>query len=129
MQYTIVKYDMELWFDKNKEAEVIKVVDCDLAVGVNAMIDGKVYHVCAKYPQNNLIGVREIQLQSTPEDVEYESHLTCPYCGGKNYDAFELSEDNGTINCGKCGSEIEYSREVEVTYSTRPVKRNNPIKL
>lgn len=43
-------------------------------------------------------------------DVEYENHLTCPYCG-------------------KCGSEIEYSREVEVTYSTRPVKRNNPIKL
>ncbi|WP_255259988.1 hypothetical protein [Bacillus sp. AFS023182] len=32
-------------------------------------------------------------------------------------------------NCGKCGSEIEYSREVEVTHSTRPVKRNNPIKL
>ncbi|WP_243765414.1 hypothetical protein [Bacillus arachidis] len=62
-------------------------------------------------------------------DVEYENHLTCPYCGGKNYDAFELSEDNDTINCGKCGSEIEYSREVEVTYSTRPVKRNNPIKL
>ncbi|QBP91542.1 hypothetical protein E1A90_09800 [Bacillus mycoides] len=35
------------------------------------MIDGKVYHVCAKDPQNNLIGVKEIQLQSTPEDVEY----------------------------------------------------------
>lgn len=129
MQYTIVKYDMELWFDKNKEAKVIKVVDCDLAISTNIMLDGKVYHVCAKYPQNNLIGVREIQLESTPEDVEYESHLTCPYCGGKNYDAFELSEDNDTINCGKCGSEIEYSREVEVTYSTRPVKRNNPIKL
>lgn len=42
MQYTIVKYDSELWFDENKEAEVIKVVDCDLAISTNIMIDGKV---------------------------------------------------------------------------------------
>lgn len=41
MAYTIVKYDMELWFDENKEAEVIKVVDCDLAISTNIMIDGK----------------------------------------------------------------------------------------
>ncbi|MCU5431279.1 hypothetical protein OCA13_27980 [Bacillus cereus] len=81
MEYTIVKYDMELWFDENKEAEVIEVVDCDLAVSTNIMIDSKVYHVCAKYPQNNLIGVREIQLQFLTEDVEYKEHLTCPYCG------------------------------------------------
>ncbi|HDR8476384.1 hypothetical protein ABE55_08440 [Bacillus thuringiensis] len=129
MQYTIVKYDMELWFDKNKTAEVIRVVDCDLAISTNIMIDGKVYHVCAKYPQNNLIGVREIQLQSTPEEIEYEEHLICPYCGGKDIDAWERSQDSDTINCGKCGSEIGYSREVEITYSTKPIKRNKPIKL
>ncbi|MGW5955862.1 hypothetical protein [Bacillus mycoides] len=129
MEYTIVKYDMELWFDENKEPEVIKVVNCDLAISTNIMIDGKVYHVCAKYPQNNLIGVREIQLQSTTADVEYEEHLTCPYCGEKDVDAWERSQDNDTIDCSKCGSEIEYSREVEITYSTKPIKRNNPIKL
>ncbi|PFL63352.1 hypothetical protein COJ27_16240 [Bacillus cereus] len=129
MQYTIVKYDMELWFDKNKTAKVIKVVDCDLAISNNIMIDGKVYHVCAKYPQNNLIGVREIQLQSTPEEIEYEEQLICPYCKGKDIDAWERSQDSDTINCGKCGSEIEYSREVEITYSTKPIKRNKPIKL
>ncbi|EXY06149.1 hypothetical protein P4I81_30240 [Bacillus cereus] len=129
MAYTIVKYDMELWFDENKEAEVIKVVDCDLAISTNIMIDGKVYHVCAKYQQNNLIGVRGIQLQSTPEDVEYEEHLTCPYCGEKDVDAWERSQDNDKIDCSTCGSEIEYSREVEITYSTKPIKRNNPIKL
>ncbi|MRS25818.1 hypothetical protein [Bacillus sp. RIT694] len=129
MEYTIVKYDMELWFDENKEAEVIKVVKCDLAISANIMIDGKVYHVCAKYPQNNLIGVREIQLQSTPEEVEYEEYLTCPYCGEKDIDAWERSQDNDKIDCSTCGSEIEYSREVEITYSTKPIKRNNPIKL
>ncbi|MCQ6547115.1 hypothetical protein [Bacillus wiedmannii] len=46
------------------------------------MIDGKVYHVCGKYPYNNLIGVKEITLLSTPEDSKYENHLTCPYRGG-----------------------------------------------
>lgn len=82
-----------------------------------------------KIPKNNLIGVREIQLQSKPEDVEYEEHLTCPYCGEKDVDAWERSQDNDKIDCSMCGSEIEYSREVEITYSTKPIKRNNPIKL
>ncbi|HFU7057401.1 TPA: hypothetical protein ACGN81_004478 [Bacillus cereus] len=49
MKYTIVKYDIALWFDEHTEAEVIKVVDCDLAICVNEMIDGKEYHVCGKY--------------------------------------------------------------------------------
>ncbi|MCU4813635.1 hypothetical protein OCF19_26380 [Bacillus cereus] len=129
MKYTIVKYDIELWFDENTEAEVLKVIDCNLAIGVNVLIDGKVYHVCGKYPHNNLIGVKEITLLSTPVDNKYENYLICPYCGGKNRDARKRSQDNGIINCDKCGSQIEYSREIEITYSTRPVKRNNPIKL
>ncbi|MED3022620.1 MULTISPECIES: hypothetical protein [Bacillus cereus group] len=93
------------------------------------MIDGKVYHVCGKYPYNNLIGVKEITLLSTPEDSKYENHLTCPYRGGKNRDTRKRSQDNGIINCDKCGSEIEYSREIEITYSNKAVKRNSPIKL
>ncbi|OUB94178.1 hypothetical protein BK784_21020 [Bacillus thuringiensis serovar medellin] len=78
MKYTIVKYDMELWFDENKEADILKVVDYDLKVGDNAMIDGKVYHVCEKVPQKKLIGVRELRLKSALGNVGDKKRLTSP---------------------------------------------------
>lgn len=92
----------------------------------NLIIDGKYYNVCQSSCINHLVGVKEY----TPidEDETYESEFTCPYCGCVNYDAFEFV-DEGETTCGQCGAELEYQREVEITYKVNLVNKPKIIEL
>lgn len=72
--------------------------------------------------QNDSVGVHKVSYNLNPEEKSYENDLVCPYCGYKDSDAFELPDDDGTIKCGRCGAEIRYTRNIEITYSTEPVK-------
>lgn len=47
-----------------------------------------------------------------------EKYATCPYCGAKEYDSWEL-EDEQEIECD-CGGTYLVVREVEVKYSSAP---------
>lgn len=67
-------------------------------------------------------GVRKVSYHAKPESRDYEDDLICPYCGYADHDAFELSDDDGETTCGRCGAEIHYTRNVEITYSTDGVK-------
>lgn len=43
----------------------------------------------------------------------------CPYCGYKDYDAWELELNDGdsiVIECPSCGRKIEVTAEIEVYY-------------
>ena len=72
--------------------------------------------------KNGYAGVHKVQYSPNPEGRMFEDSLVCPYCGYEDSDAFELSDDDGTVECGRCGAEIHYTRNIEVTYSTDPVK-------
>ena len=48
----------------------------------------------------------------------YESNITCPYCGWEDNDSWEFDQEDGTVECGGCEKEFNVSRNVEVTYST-----------
>lgn len=50
--------------------------------------------------------------------TDYEDSPVCPYCGNREGDAWELCENEGTTECGRCGKTYSYSRNIEVTYST-----------
>lgn len=91
-------------------------------------IDGKTYRWCASSPKDKVLGVKEINLVSAPEE-ENDIDFTCPYCHSVDHDAWDMSIDSDTIECGYCGSEIEYQRNVEVTYTVTPVKKSKTIKL
>jgi protein-arginine kinase activator protein McsA len=49
-----------------------------------------------------------------------EDEMICPYCGYVGTDSCEYSEDEGVRECGRCGKEYDYVREVKVSYSTTP---------
>ena len=46
-----------------------------------------------------------------------EDEMICPYCGYESRDSFEC-DNEGIRQCGRCESEFEYERAVEVTYTT-----------
>lgn len=122
-------YDMKhFWENDYHLMELVKEVQVEPEFGSVFEIDGKTYRCCASSPANKVLGVEEITLNDDPEE-EYNDDFKCPYCGEIDHDAFELSSDEGLIECSTCKSEIEYSREYTVTYTVNPVKMVEVVKL
>jgi len=47
--------------------------------------------------------------------------LECPYCGYKHTNPEEFG-DSGEAECGRCGSDISFEREIICHYTVSPVK-------
>lgn len=110
------------------EGNVIKEIDYIPAVSSNLEIDGETYHVVSTYGKGGMIGVRPFQYNDEVEDDLEEDNLTCPYCSYEDFDAFELP-DEGETSCGRCGSEMEYERVLEIRYTSTPKKKKEAIKV
>lgn len=54
-----------------------------------------------------------------------ESEVTCPYCGHKLHDSWELPDDDEE-ECDECGKKYRFSRDISVSYEcTADCKLNN----
>ena len=60
-------------------------------------------------------------------DTNDTEFAVCPYCGQKEWDSWEIGDDNGSLvrdvmehTCGVCDKIYEVSRHIEITYTTRP---------
>ena len=49
-----------------------------------------------------------------------EQEMICPYCGHVQRDSWEIPGDDGEVECGLCGEEFSFTRNVEITFSTTP---------
>ncbi|MFS8215578.1 TFIIB-type zinc ribbon-containing protein [Paenibacillus polymyxa] len=126
--WQIRKYDMKHFWDENyKLMELIKEVPEEPETDCILEIDGKNYRWCAVSHKERVYGVKEITLNQDPEEEAY-GDFKCPYCGSVDDDAWERPDD-GTVECGSCGSKIEYERNVEVTYTVTPVKMAKIVRL
>lgn len=110
------------------ERNVIKEINYVPDVSSNLEINGETYHVVSTYGSAGMIGVRPFKYNEEIEDDLDEDDLTCPYCGYQDFDAFELP-DEGETSCGRCGSEMEYERVVEIRYTSTPKKKKEAIKV
>jgi uncharacterized Zn-finger protein len=45
--------------------------------------------------------------------------IVCPYCGYEYSDSWEFDGDDSSIDCEQCGKEFDYSRIVDICYTTR----------
>ena len=57
-------------------------------------------------------------------DTSYTDDITCPYCGEKMEDSWEvlpneIEFDDEVLECGECGQELIASRQCQFTYSTK----------
>lgn len=90
----------------------------------NIKIGDKLYscQTSRRIKEGHITCVSEIDF-SKYDWLKIENEVTCPYCGSEKSDSWEL-DDEGEFECDCCGSEYSYSREVEVSYWTRPIKKN-----
>jgi hypothetical protein len=56
------------------------------------------------------------------EETRNYDVLECPWCGHKDRDAWEIDADSGVTNCPGCDKEIEYCRDVSISYTGRKPK-------
>jgi DNA-directed RNA polymerase subunit RPC12/RpoP len=54
-------------------------------------------------------------------DTLREDKITCPYCGWKDSDSWEMTE-SGEVECGKCENEFYVEREIDVSYTSRKIE-------
>lgn len=122
-------YDRKSFWDKNYDAMgLIKEVEQEPNHDALLKINGKTYRWCAVNPENKIMGVEEITFNPETDEEPY-GDFQCPYCGEVDHDAWEYSNDSGVVDCSTCGSEIEYERDVEVTYTVQPVKATEIIEI
>lgn len=125
----VVLKDREFLEDlKDGELKEIATTDKEINIYDELVIGGKHYIPSQISHSKEMIGVREFDPSNESERF-YESDLTCPYCGYEDIDAFELSEDSGEDVCGRCGAELEYERHIEVTYTTKLLKKPKRVKI
>lgn len=101
--------DVELW---------------DRAINLN----GKFYSVrCSQGDKYKITELKQFNLEE--ESNWGKDEITCPICGYEVGDSWEYDSDEGDCECGGCGATLEWSREVEVSYSAGVKKALEPINL
>lgn len=62
----------------------------------------------------------------TEIDHDMTHNAVCPHCGYEHGDSWELGSqsgsDSGETDCHHCEKPFTWSREIEITYTTRPVR-------
>lgn len=118
-------------FTKWDEVEVYKTlyVADDVELWDRAIkVDGKFYSVCCS--QGDKYKITELKQFNLEEESNWgKDEITCPICGYEVGDSWEYDSDEGDCECGGCGATLEWSREVEVSYSAEVKKALEPLKL
>ncbi len=65
------------------------------------------------------------------QDTQYQNEVICPHCGYVHRDSWEIDfggygDGEITMECANCDEPMVVTRQVEVTYSTEPVKKETP---
>lgn len=116
----ILKYDKSdnNLFDENYKGENLEYLfDVEWPeIGVIYSYDNKHYSINSIHRPNFATAI-ELNL-SNEDETSYESSLKCPLCSHIHSDPFEYDEDQ-SVECGRCGADFSFKREVIVEYHTK----------
>lgn len=103
------------------------------------IIDDEKYVSVSYNNKTDVLAVKEFEDKSNKittfgnlEDGDLETfdehEPTCPICGYEYQDAFEL-EDETEIDCPNCHAQLEVTREVSVSYTTKVISGGETLNL
>ena len=108
--------DIRIWDVKkdNSEMEFVAsfpiVMYKDLEFGGFIEVNGVVFRMCLYCSEEDTLAVEKVtHFEASPNPITV-SLYTCPYCKCVEYDAWELSDDEGESYCGSCSSDLKYKR-------------------
>lgn len=123
--------DFEDIFTKWDEVKIYKTLHVadDVELWGSAInVDGKFYSICCS--QGDKYAIQELKQFNLEENKNYgENEIKCPICGYETSDSWEYDDDDGELECGGCGATLEWSREIEVSYSAQVKESVQPIKF
>lgn len=76
----------------------------------------KTYVVSVISADRNMALVSPVEL-SDETRTDFEDLVTCPLCGYKNIDSWELPASDDEHDCGRCGAVLSVEREVSCSYT------------
>lgn len=88
-------------------------------------IVGKLARVCMLSEDN--IYIEFIGSMPKTDAIHFSKNITCPQCGSEDRDSWEASDSDDEHYCDTCGSVFSYERNVEVTYSSSVIERNDSV--
>ena len=88
-------------------------------------ITGKLARVCMLSEDNFYIEF--IESMPKKDEIDFSINITCPHCGNENTDSWDASDSDDEHYCDTCGSVFSYERNVEVTYSSSVIERNDSV--
>lgn len=89
-------------------------------------INGNLARSCYLSISDDCFFIEWVDTPKAEDAVSFSDEVQCPHCSDKISDSWELS-DEGERECGSCMSFFEFSRNVEITYSTKIIERNETI--
>lgn len=111
------KFDKDMLTDKYTGENLEYLFDVEWPeIGVIYSYDNKHYSINSIHRPNFATAI-ELILQDKTE-TSYESSLMCPLCSHIHSDPFEYDEDL-SVECGRCGVDFSFKREVIVEYHTK----------
>ena len=123
--------DFKNIFTKWDEVEVYRTLSVadDVELWNRAInLEGKFYSICCS--QGNKYEIMELEKFNLEENENWDKNeITCPICGYEFSDSWEYDLDRGEDTCEGCGATLQWSREVEVSYSAEVKKSVQPIKF
>ena len=120
----IADYKHHIWNEEKQNygnIEIIHETKDDIGMGP-IIIENKVYSVCCIDNKNKIAFVKRIKLIEEQE-INFESDITCPSCGNKYLDSWEMDDNSNDEICDACHAVFSYQRDVSVTYSTQLITR------
>jgi len=88
-------------------------------------ITGKLARVCMVSEDN--IYIEFMGSMPKTDSIHFSINITCPQCGSEDRDSWEASDSDDEHYCDTCGSVFSYERNVEVTYSSSVIERNDSV--
>jgi len=76
------------------------------------------YAICSKTPVN----IQDI-------NCDFTDSITCPYCGHKLTDSWEMPDSSDEEICDYCHSKYSYERDVEVTYNSVKIEKAKLVEI
>lgn len=120
-----------MWIYNRDRLEYIGETDKRLEINDIVKKDGEYYLVCAYEKEKDgewCIIVHGTEYYKNKEDSFGEQYITCPVCGYKDKDSWEMHDEyDDHWECKNCGSILQVQRNIEITYDTYVKEPNKNI--
>ncbi|MDD2267442.1 hypothetical protein [Sulfuricurvum sp.] len=121
----IAHWDVKKICDKDcEDFDFIIEIDIPLTFDRNLLkINGDFYYKCSWDMKRDIIFVKRIN-PIFEEETYGEDEIKCPHCGANKSDSWEYSDSSDSEECQSCGSIYSYQRNVEVSYQSTLITKN-----